>query len=149
MCLQCCFSSLFLPSMPIDESTMASASVFTYHCLCSQLVLATFAPIESYPARKLDSSYICAITGDQPPLPDGLLHPDSTIEEVQPKILRLEDGFEKRYEVHCVRCGLCIGYKLDQSQFDETKTGPDTKLFYALPGGLRSSQDVAAEVSER
>ena len=59
-------------------------------------------------------------------------------------IVKLEDGFEKRYAVRCTRCGLAAGYQLDKSQFPgtESQDGPRTDVVYILPGGLMTTEEM-------
>ena len=58
-------------------------------------------------------------------------------------VLKLDDGFEKRYAVRCTRCGLAAGYQLDKSQFSGTEgqSGPRTDVVYILPGGLSTTEE--------
>lgn len=62
----------------------------------------------------------------------------------KPTVLKLDDGFEKRYAVRCTRCGLAAGYHLDRSQFSgsESETGPRTDVVYILPGGLMTTAEM-------
>lgn len=73
-------------------------------------------------------------------------------------ILKLDDGFEKRYPVQCPRCGVCFGYQLDGSQWvedgnekekekekddDVRRTGRRCDVLYVLREGLVRTEDVA------
>ena len=62
----------------------------------------------------------------------------------KPTILKLDDGFEKRYAARCTRCGLAAGYQLDKSQFSgsESQDGPRTDVVYILPGGLLTTEEM-------
>lgn len=59
-------------------------------------------------------------------------------------VLKLDDGFEKRFSVRCNRCGLAAGYHLDKSQFtgSESESGPKTDVLYVLPGGLLTTEEM-------
>lgn len=71
-------------------------------------------------------------------------------------ILKLDDGFEKRYPVQCPRCGLCFAYQLDGSQWvedgnekekekdddDVRRTGRRCDVLYVLREGLVRTEDV-------
>jgi hypothetical protein len=120
-------------------------TIHTYHCICTQLVLASTSIIESLKTRTSDSSHIL-------PLPDlsststtsqyGLF--TNTITDDKPTVIRLEDGFEKRYFHKCGRCELNIAYTLDKSQFDGTKasSGAREDVAFLIPGGLVSTEDM-------
>ena len=68
----------------------------------------------------------------------------STYDGNSPTILKLEDGFEKRYGVQCRRCDLQIGYWLDKSQFEDKESGIRSDVIYILPGGLMSTEEMKA-----
>ena len=59
-------------------------------------------------------------------------------------VLRLDDGYEKRYAVRCTRCGLAAGYQLDKSQSSgtESQSGPRSDVVYILPGGLLTTEEM-------
>lgn len=59
-------------------------------------------------------------------------------------VLKLEDGFEKRYPLQCRRCDLQVGYHLDKSQFGEKDAGVRADVLYLLPGGLMSTEEMKA-----
>ncbi|KAG9677206.1 hypothetical protein KCU99_g1932, partial [Aureobasidium melanogenum] len=119
--------------------------VNTYHCICTQLVLASTSSLESLKTRTSDSSHIL-------PLPDlsstsSTSHYASlanTITDTKPTVIRCEDGFEKRYFHKCGRCELSIGYSLDKSQFEDTNTssGPREDVVFLIPGGLMSTENM-------
>lgn len=119
------------------------ANIFTYHCLCTQLSLATTKPLETLPKRQIDTSAI-ATCGDfaSPTKPTLTLQALSADEKAT--IVKLEDGFEKRFAVRCKRCGLAAGYHLDKSQFSgmESQTGPRTDVVYVHPGGLMTTEEM-------
>jgi hypothetical protein len=66
----------------------------------------------------------------------------STFDDVSPVVVKLEDGFEKRYALRCKRCDVQIGYWLDQSQFDQDKHGRRTDVMYLLSDGLMSTDEM-------
>jgi len=132
-------------------------TIHTYHCICTQLVLATTTPLSSLKTRTSDSSHIL-------PLP-SLSSTSSTSHyaslantsiDTKPTVIRLEDGLEKRYFHKCGRCGLSIAYSLDKSQFDDTKTssGAREDVVFLIPGGLvdtenmKSGKDMDAEIAK-
>ena len=121
---------------------MAQSHIYTYHCICSELVLATFAPLENLPKRKGDGAAICKITSSDLPTPSGVVLSGSTVETDSPVVLKLEDGFEKRYGLQCRRCDLQIGYYLDKSQFEEQEQGIRADVMYILPGGLMGTDEM-------
>lgn len=70
-------------------------------------------------------------------------------------ILKLDDGFEKRYPVQCPRCGVCFAYQLDGSQWvedgnekekekddDVRRMGRRCDVLYVLREGLVRTEDV-------
>ena len=120
-------------------------TVHTYHCICTQLVLASTSTLESLKTRTSDSSHILS-------LPDLSTTPSTshyaslanTITDSKPTVIRCEDGFEKRYFHKCGRCELSVAYSLDKSQFEDTKTssGPREDAMFLIPGGLMSTGDM-------
>jgi hypothetical protein len=126
-----------------STSTTNPANILNYHCLCTQLSLATTAPLQSLPKRQLDAAAIATcgdfVSASQPMLTMQALSVDDNA-----TILKLDDGFEKRYAVRCTRCGLAAGYQLDKSQFSatESQTGPRTDVVYILPGGLLTTEEM-------
>lgn len=121
---------------------MPNSSIYTYHCLCTELVLATFTLLENLPKRKGDGAKICKITKSEVPAPEAVVLSGSTLDDDTPTTLKLEDGFEKRYHVQCRRCDLKIGYRLDKSQFGDAEGGIQTGVLYLLPGGLMSTEEM-------
>ncbi|KAF2094061.1 hypothetical protein NA57DRAFT_80482 [Rhizodiscina lignyota] len=124
----------------------------TYHCICSNLVLASTRPQPSLARRKVgnDRAYILPL----PPLPDseddidmehdpvakdkagevGLATSKSTKSsgyalllstyiDRKPVLIRRAESFEKRYLHRCGRCGLIFGYQLDWAQYDQSSQG--------------------------
>ncbi|KAK5167058.1 uncharacterized protein LTR77_007788 [Saxophila tyrrhenica] len=121
---------------------MSKTQVHTYHCLCTELVLATYAPLQSLPKRKADHAAICKLAGSDLPIPGGVVLSGSSFDDAEPIVLNLEDGFEKRYAARCKRCDLQIGYWLDKSQFEPEQKGRRTDVMYLLPGGLMSTEEM-------
>lgn len=123
------------------------AGYHTYHCLCTKLVLATTGLLETLPRRDKDGAVIAIIPKpDTSILSHGFVQmaPDSAVTAKSATILRLEDGFEKRYLVSCGRCGLTLGYQLDESLFEPqgAKLGAREEVVYLLPGGLMSTEEM-------
>jgi len=80
-------------------------------------------------------------------------------------ILRLEDGFEKRWHLVCSRCELKVGYRLSTSAFSNISPAveagaagaqaqaqgkgqeePEMGVLYLYPEGLVSTEDMVAKV---
>lgn len=122
----------------------AGLAINTYHCICTQVILATTASLETLATRVVDNSYVVALPepGEEGDYSTTL----NTYLDEKPTVIRLEDGFEKRYFEKCSRCDLMVGYHLDRSQFDETKAqkGCRDDVIYFLPGGLVSTKDMSA-----
>ncbi|KJX99463.1 hypothetical protein TI39_contig357g00022 [Zymoseptoria brevis] len=106
-------------------------TISTYHCLCTELVLATPSDLSKQPKRELDGASICKLGGA------CTLTSAATVDE-KATVLKLEDGFEKRYAIKCARCGLLFAYQLDLSQFEESKAenGRREDVVYVLAGAL-------------
>lgn len=71
------------------------------------------------------------------------------LEHDVPIVLKLEDGFEKRYFLQCGRCDLKVAYRLDKSQFDGGGVGGEgvrEDVLYVLPGALVSTDEVRREM---
>ncbi|KAF2733288.1 hypothetical protein EJ04DRAFT_513283 [Polyplosphaeria fusca] len=138
-------------------SLAASNTVYTYHCLCSHLILATTTPLPALPQRHncLDKAHIMPL----PPPPMVVASPRarpkkdiapmnhygmllSTTIDRSPEIVRSDDGFEKRYFQRCGRCSLAIGYQLDWQQSASDRVGRKDDCVYLLPGGFMSTSDM-------
>ncbi|KAH7549186.1 hypothetical protein BM1_10571 [Bipolaris maydis] len=149
-----------MPSPSPDEkiSLQASNTVYTYHCLCSHLLLATTTPLPSLPTRRHshDAAHIMPLP---PPAPAavrknsadnsatthdhyGLLL--STRQDRQAEIITSDSGFEKRYLQRCGRCDLVVGYQLDWQQFSVDRTGRREDYVFLLPGGFVKTSDMVA-----
>ncbi|KAH7064073.1 hypothetical protein BKA63DRAFT_178401 [Paraphoma chrysanthemicola] len=147
-----------MPSPTPEEkiSLQASNTVYTYHCLCSHLLLATTTPLPSLPQRhhSIDKAHIMPLPpppapstrknsrGEQPPRSDhyGLLL--STRIEKTPEIITSDEGFEKRYLQRCGRCSLVVGYQLDWQQFAVDRTGRREDYVFLLPGGFMTTSEM-------
>ncbi|KAF2475790.1 uncharacterized protein BDR25DRAFT_322247 [Lindgomyces ingoldianus] len=145
---------------PEKISLAASSTVYTYHCLCSHLLLATTTPLPALPTRQnsLDKAHIMPL----PPPPTahsqsprhrhahsepaasldhyGLLL-SATLDR-KPEIVRSDDGFEKRYMQRCGRCALVVGYQLDWQQFAGERVGRREDVVFLLPGGLMTTREM-------
>jgi hypothetical protein len=142
-----------MPSPTPEEkiSLQASNTVYTYHCLCSHLLLATTTPLPSLPKRNhsLDKAHVMPLPpaptssnkGAQPPNDHyGLLL--STRIEKTAEIVRSDEGFEKRYLQRCGRCSLVVGYQLDWQQFSVEKSGRREDYVFLLPGGFMTTSEM-------
>ena len=107
-------------------------------------MIATFAPLQTLPTRKGDDAVVCKVTNEGLPTAGAVVLAESSIHESRPFVLKLEDGFEKRYGAKCRRCDLLIGYWLDKSQFEATEHGARSDVIYLLPGGLMSTEEMKA-----
>jgi hypothetical protein len=145
-----------MPSPTPEEkiSLQASNTVYTYHCLCSHLLLATTTPLPSLPKRKHahDAAHIMPL----PPTPTnrartnaqpssdhyGLLL--STRIDRQAEVITSDSGFEKRYLQRCGRCNLVVGYQLDWQQFAVDRSGRREDYVFLFPGGFVKTADMIA-----
>lgn len=128
-----------------STSTNPAANILTYHCLCAQLSLATTTALEDLPKRQMDAAAIATV-GDFASPTKPTLTMQTLSADVAATVLKLDDGFEKRYAVRCSRCGLAAGYHLDKSQFGGTEgqSGPQADVVYILPGGLLTTEEMRA-----
>lgn len=144
-----------MPSPTPDEkiSLQASNTVYTYHCLCSHLLLATTTPLPSLPKRthSHDKAHIMPLPPAPLPAksarapahqPDhyGLLL--STRIEKSAELISSDSGFEKRYLQRCGRCSLVVGYQLDWQQFAVDRTGRREDYVFLLPGGFLTTSEM-------
>ncbi|KAF2835977.1 hypothetical protein M501DRAFT_940345 [Patellaria atrata CBS 101060] len=139
--------------------------VHTYHCLCTQLLLASTTTLSNLPHRLSSRDYILPL----PTLPNNLragLDPEevsrqtssndsrgrhcaillNTVSDKSPIIITPDEGgFEKRYLQRCGRCKLTIGYHLDRGQYsipgkDDLNHSPGSSgkedVIYLLQGGF-------------
>ncbi|KAF2824403.1 hypothetical protein CC86DRAFT_297252 [Ophiobolus disseminans] len=149
------FFAMPSPSPEEKISLQASNTVYTYHCLCSHLLLATTTPLPSLPQRThaLDKAHIMPLPPPSAPStrkhssathtpPDhyGLLL--STRIEKTPEIITSDNGFEKRYLQRCGRCSLVVGYQLDWQQFAVDRAGRREDYVFLLPGGFMTTSEM-------
>lgn len=149
---------------PVRSSTQeklsleASNTVYTYHCLCTHLLLATTTPLPALPTRQscIDKAHIMPLPPPPSSLPKnrhaqqppndhyGLML--STIPDRQAEIIQSDEGFEKRYLQRCGRCSLVVGYQLDWQQFAATEgasqSGRREDVVFLLPGGFVSTSEM-------
>lgn len=126
--------------------------ITTHHCICAQLALAHFgsdSTLSSAPKRKKDNASIHPIIPSStnpaaPPPPDSVTLSPSTSIDDEATVLKLDDGFEKRYFVRCGRCGLRWGYFLDENSYDDGKGGQGRResVVFLLEGGLVETGEV-------
>ncbi|KAF2714246.1 hypothetical protein K504DRAFT_369605 [Pleomassaria siparia CBS 279.74] len=152
----------FAPASPSEAtkiSLAASNTVYTYHCLCTHLLLATTTPLPSLPTRQnsLDKAHMMPL----PPPPTkvttatkhinnhapndhyGLLLSTKLVHT--PEMLCTDAGFEKRYLQKCGRCALTVGYQLDWAQFqdeEKKKVGRRDDIVFLLPDGFVTTRDM-------
>jgi hypothetical protein len=145
-----------MPSPTPSEkiSLQASNTVYTYHCLCSHLLLATTTPLPALPTRQnaADKAHIMPL----PPAPSaaGSKAPANTNahyglllsmrQDPAPEMLTSDNGFEKRYTQRCARCNLAVGYQLDWAQFGgpAERTGRREDVVFLLPGGFITTSEM-------
>ncbi|KAF2164522.1 hypothetical protein M409DRAFT_25399 [Zasmidium cellare ATCC 36951] len=118
-------------------------AISTHHCLCNALLLTSTLPLSQIPTRQTDSSLICTLTSGHSIAPGeaSVLENAVSVDET-PVVVKLEDGFEKRYCVRCVRCGLTAGYGLDRGMFEWKREGRREGVVFLLKGGLVRTEDV-------
>lgn len=131
-----------------DSNDPLSPPFKTYHCLCSNLVLATAHTLQSLPRRSepvQDGALILPpstsiSTSSDLEAEDVLsqsntsvlmnIHPDR-----RPIVVQREDGFEKRILLRCGRCKLVVGYVLNAVDA--------SSVTYILPGGLVETSEMS------
>jgi len=127
-----------LQSPTLEKATQVS----TYHCICSQLILATTTSLSSLTKRAGDHSLILPL----PPSPTESHYAalKGTAFDSTPTVIRREDGFEKRYIHRCTRCDIVVGYQLDKSQWVESEGGSGRRedVIYLLRGGLMDTAEM-------
>ena len=118
-----------------------SAVVTVYHCLCTEICIATTKHLQTLRKRKLDASAICKLQLNLARA-DALLQSVAT--DATAIVVRLEDGFEKRYPARCGRCGLMVGYQLDKAQYEDTRSemGRREDLMYILLGAVKTTEEM-------
>ncbi|EME79614.1 uncharacterized protein MYCFIDRAFT_142614 [Pseudocercospora fijiensis CIRAD86] len=122
---------------------MATPTVSTYHCICSELLLATPIPLDTLPLRQSDKSHICKINQGESIAADSAVLTKAARFDSNSLILKLEDGFEKRYLIKCGRCGVAFAYRLDEILWNETDDGGVKEdVAFLLPNGLVTTKDM-------
>jgi hypothetical protein len=151
-----------------QPSTSGERQVFTYHCLCSQLVLASTQVLSTLGRRAgqgLDKAYILPLpalpraaddasdsdeehkqpsakAGGQAENSDYAILLNTTLDR-KPVVVRRTDGFETRYQQRCGRCKVIVGYQLTKPQYDAgSQNGRREDVVYLLPGGLMTTSDM-------
>jgi hypothetical protein len=138
-------------------SLAAHHTVYTYHCLCTHLLLATTTPLPALPTRQqcIDKAHIMPLPPPPTSMPTrgahlkpmdhyGLMF--STSLDRHPEVIRSDNGFEKRYLQRCGRCNLVVAYQLDWQQFEfdgeAVKSGRREDVVYLLPGGFVTTSEM-------
>ncbi|KAL1302029.1 hypothetical protein AAFC00_002478 [Neodothiora populina] len=133
-----------------SAAAAAQSTTHTYHCICTQLVFATTTWLNRLPTRaSTDKSHICTLastseTEDEKSTSPHYATLTNTTLDANPTVIRLDDGFEKRYFETCARCDLIVGYHLDKSQYEGSKTdkGCRDDVVYLIPGGLMTTDEM-------
>lgn len=144
-----------------DLAATTGPSIYTYHCLCTNLVIATTYTLSALLQRakpSLDSAYILPCPGPQleaaevdphnfEDVPAGKDHTFVlSLSADKPSMIRREDGFEKRWLLRCQRCKLVVGYQLDGAQSEqeneEAMTGRRGDVMYVLQGALSTTAEM-------
>ncbi|KAH7121009.1 hypothetical protein B0J11DRAFT_439072 [Dendryphion nanum] len=139
-------------------SLAASNTVYTYHCLCTNLLLATTTPLNALATRQnsLDHAHIMPLPppSTNAPVRRGSNHVPMdhyglllSTSDPSPQIITSDDGFEKRYLQRCGRCHLTVGYQLDWEQFQNasepnSRNGRRDDLVFLLPGGFMTTSEM-------
>jgi hypothetical protein len=134
-------------------SLAASSTVYTYHCLCTHLLLATTTPLPSLPTRQqcIDKAHIMPLPPPPTTIPKRAAPPSmdhyglmlSTTLDRNAEMIRSDEGFEKRYLQRCGRCNLVVGYQLDWQQFEgESRMGRREDVVFLLPGGFVTTSEM-------
>ena len=145
--------------------------IYTYHCLCMGVLLATTYPLFSLPRRAYpakDQAYILPLSSPLLPTPReaaadkaaaipnlhqniGYAHSElvNVAEDRNRIIMRRDDGFEKRVLLRCGRCKVVVGYKIEPARYetaagDSPDSGRGEEIMYVLPGSLVESEDMRA-----
>jgi hypothetical protein len=136
-----------MPSPTPEEkiTLQASNTVYTYHCLCSHLLLATTTPLPALPTRQnsQDKANIMPLppaTKSDSTSHYGLLL--STRQERTAEVMTSDSGFERRYLQRCGRCNLAVGYQLDWASFGGERTGRRDDVVFLIPGGFMTTSEM-------
>ncbi|PSN69452.1 hypothetical protein BS50DRAFT_457866, partial [Corynespora cassiicola Philippines] len=146
-----------MPSPTPEEkiSLAASNTVYTYHCLCSHLLLATSTPLHALPCRQNSADKAHMMSLPPPPAPSAKKNADtastqgghyglllSTKLDRAPEMMTSDNGFEKRYLQRCGRCSLAVGYQLDWQQFGGERSGRREDVIFLIPGGFVTTSEM-------
>ncbi|KAF1926388.1 uncharacterized protein M421DRAFT_67670 [Didymella exigua CBS 183.55] len=138
-----------MPSPTPEEkiTLQASNTVYTYHCLCSHLLLATTTPLPALPTRQnsQDKAHIMPLPPATKAASASTTHYGlllSTRQERTAEILTSDSGFEKRYLQRCGRCNLVVGYQLDWASFGGERTGRRDDVAFLIPGGFMTTSEM-------
>jgi hypothetical protein len=124
------------------------ASLYSYHCVCSQYLFCSTTELKSSETRKgsEDKAYILPINlvGEETTeYQSGSIVQLQTLSDRKPLLIRRSDGFEYRYEQRCPRCKLPVGYQLDATQYDQSNSpGSKDDVIYILPGSVVTTQEM-------
>lgn len=118
---------------------------YTYHCVCTTLLLVLGHPFEDLPTRSVPAQdeAVIVVLSDPVSVATGhnyLAQLHNTTRDPAPIVIRREDGFEKRTLIRCRRCDLPIAYQLDQSSFAEPSRAQ--QVIYVLPGAVMSTTEM-------
>lgn len=137
----------------------AEPQVFTYHCMCSHLVLASSTSLEGLDRRSagsLDKEYILPLTASSAAVAgqgDASAGRErrhyavllSVLLDRKARVVARSDGFEKRWLQRCGRCKSTVGYQLDHEQFREPepgKSGRREDVVYLLTNSLQTTSEM-------
>lgn len=152
----------------MSDVAQGHAKLQTYHCICTNLLLATTYNIPELSQRSspgLDHAYILPCPNAQRETP-SLKHDDAdgdlqgigpigdgnstvfvSLAPARKVVIRRDDGFEKRHPLQCSRCNTTIGYHLDIAQTSKqlgTQEGPMEDVLYVLPGSIVTTASMVA-----
>lgn len=152
----------------MSDVAKGSAKLQTYHCICTNLLLATTHNISELPQRSspgLDHAYILpcpTVQREAPslkqddadgdlqatePMGDGNSTVFISLTPARKVVIRRDDGFEKRHPLQCSRCNTTIGYHLDIAQTSKQlgmQEGPMEDVLYVLPGSMVTTASMIA-----
>lgn len=143
-----------------EEKSSQNNGVYTYHCICAQLLFASTTPLSTLARRSKehssDDAYILSLRA--PPDPEeadassfashhAMILSASPLPT--PSIVRLEaGGFDKRWSWRCARCDLVWGYQLDWAQWVRSREsatrreGRREDVVYVLPGSVKATDEM-------
>ena len=145
-------------SAPHQPTTATSPQIYTYHCLCSTLLLTTPYALSLLPTRATPSGDDARILPLPPlslgqenptPTPEIISQVDDHKQHILPSLLsntrparkaivvQRDDGWEKRRVWRCGRCALGWGYEIENAEGEEGKGKEKAvRVMYILDGGL-------------